>query len=159
MALTICGDAGNDKKFWNRRLYRVDPVEQLMRAGGNFVVNISASPFWVGKRELRRKMLQAIAREYKAPVVMVNQIGGNDQLIFDGASLVIGPEGSVIAQAKSFDEDLIFFDPNTLSGHQHESLEGVEASAYDALGLGIRDYVPKCGFHLFILGLPGSTYS
>jgi len=159
MALTICEDAWNDKQFWNRRLYRVDPVEQLMRAGGNFVVNISASPFWVGKRELRRKMLQAIAREYKAPVVMVNQIGGNDQLIFDGSSLVIGPEGSVIAQAKSFEEDLIFFDPNTLSGDQHESLEGVEASAYAALVLGTRDYVRKCGFQRVIIGLSGGIDS
>ena len=159
MALTICEDAWNDKQFWNRRLYRVDPVEQLMRAGGNFVVNISASPFWVGKRELRRKMLQAIAREYKAPVVMVNQIGGNDQLIFDGSSLVIGPDGSVIAQAKSFEEDLIFFDPNTLSGDQHEPLEGAEASAYAALVLGTRDYVRKCGFQRVIIGLSGGIDS
>jgi NAD+ synthase/NAD+ synthase (glutamine-hydrolysing) len=85
MALTICEDAWNDKQFWNRRLYGVDPVEELMRQGGNFVLNISASPYWVGKRELRLKMLQAIAREYKSPVVMVNQVGGNDQLVFDGS--------------------------------------------------------------------------
>ena len=80
MALTICEDAWNDKRFWNRRLYGVDPVEELVRAGGNFVLNISASPFWMGKRELRRDMLAAIARNQKVPVAMVNQVGGNDSL-------------------------------------------------------------------------------
>src|SRR5256885_8020716 len=122
MALTICEDAWNDKQFWNRRLYRVDPVEQLMRAGGNFVVNISASPFWVGKRELRSKMLQTIAREYKAPVVMVNQVGGNDQLVFDGSSVVFGPDGATVAQARSFEEDLLFFDSDALTGEIHEQI-------------------------------------
>ena len=159
IALTICEDAWNDKQFWNRQLYRVDPVEQLMRAGGNFVLNISASPFWVGKRELRCKMLQAIAREYKSPVAMVNQVGGNDQLIFDGSSLVIGPDGAVIAQAKSFEEDLIFFDPNTSSGDHHEQIEGIEASAHAALVLGVRDYVRKCGFQRVIIGLSGGIDS
>jgi len=159
IALTICEDAWNDKQFWNRQLYRVDPVEQLMRAGGNFVLNISASPFWVGKRELRCKMLQAIAREYKSPVAMVNQVGGNDQLIFDGSSLVIGPDGTVIAHAKSFEEDLIFFDPNTLSGDHHDQIEGIEASAHAALVLGVRDYVRKCGFQRVIIGLSGGIDS
>ncbi len=110
MALTICEDAWNDKRFWNRRLYGVDPVEELIRAGGNFVLNISESPFWLGKRELRRDMLAAIARNQKVPVVMVNQVGGNDSLVFDGSSLVIALDGQVIAQAKSFEEDLVYFD-------------------------------------------------
>jgi len=159
IALTICEDAWNDKQFWNRQLYRVDPVEQLMRAGGNFVLNISASPFWVGKRELRCKMLQAIAREYKSPVAMVNQVGGNDQLIFDGSSLVIGPDGAIIAQARSFEEDLIFFDPSTSSGDHHEQIEGIEASAHAALVLGVRDYVRKCSFQRVIIGLSGGIDS
>ena len=94
MALTICEDAWNDKRFWNRRLYGIDPVEELVRAGGNFVLNISASPFWLGKRELRRDMLAAIARNQKVPVAMVNQVGGNDSLVFDGSSLVIAPDGA-----------------------------------------------------------------
>ncbi len=159
IALTICEDAWNDKQFWNRQLYRVDPVEQLMRAGGNFVLNISASPFWVGKRELRCKMLQAIAREYKSPVAMVNQVGGNDQLIFDGSSLVIGPDGAIIAQARSFEEDLIFFDPSTSLGDHHEQIEGIEASAHAALVLGVRDYVRKCSFQRVIIGLSGGIDS
>ena len=100
MALTICEDAWNDKRFWNRRLYGIDPVEELVRAGGNFVLNISASPFWLGKRELRRDMLAAIAKNQKVPVAMVNQVGGNDSLVFDGSSLVIAPDGQVIAQGE-----------------------------------------------------------
>ena len=110
MALTICEDAWNDKHFWNKRLYTVDPVEALVQAGGNFVLNISASPFWLGKRELRRDMLATIARQHKVPVAMVNQVGGNDSLVFDGSSLVLNPAGEVIAQGKSFEEDLVYFD-------------------------------------------------
>jgi NAD+ synthase (glutamine-hydrolysing) len=159
MALTICEDAWNDKHFWNKRLYRFDPVEALVHAGGNFVLNISASPFWLGKRELRREMLASIARNYKVPVVMVNQVGGNDSLIFDGSSFVIGPDGSVVAQAKSFEEDLICFDPNELKGDLHEQIEGEEASAYFALVLGTRDYVHKCGFRKVIVGLSGGIDS
>ena len=159
MALTICEDAWNDKQFWNRRLYREDPVEELIKRGGNFILNVSASPFWAGKRELRRKMLEAMARQYKAPVVMVNQIGGNDQLIFDGSSLVMGPEGNVVAQGKSFDEDLIFFDSDTLTGEVHPQIEGLEASVYSALVLGTRDYVHKCGFQKVLIGLSGGIDS
>ena len=97
MALTICEDAWNDKRFWNRRLYGIDPVEELVRAGGNFVLNISASPFWLGKRELRREMLASIARNQKVPVAMVNQVGGNDSLVFDGSSVVIAPDGRAVS--------------------------------------------------------------
>lgn len=159
MALTICEDAWNDKRFWNRRLYGEDPVEELIKRGGNFVLNISASPFWVGKRELRRDMLAAMARQYRVPVVMVNQIGGNDQLIFDGSSVVIDPNGNVIAQAKSFEEDLVYFDSDRLTGEIHEQIEGLEASAYSALVLGTRDYVRKCGFQKVLIGLSGGIDS
>jgi NAD+ synthase (glutamine-hydrolysing) len=159
MALTICEDAWNDKRFWNRRLYGIDPVEELVRAGGNFVLNISASPFWLGKRELRRDMLAAIAQNQKVPVVMVNQVGGNDSLVFDGSSLVIAPDGQVIAQGKSFEEDLIYFDSQTLTGDMHSQVEGEEASAYEALVLGTRDYVHKCGFKRAIIGLSGGIDS
>jgi len=159
MALTICEDAWNDKRFWNRRLYGVDPVEELVRAGGNFVLNISASPFWLGKRELRREMLAAIARHQKVPVAMVNQVGGNDSLVFDGSSLVIASDGQVIAQAKSFEEDLIYFDSQKLTGDMHAQVVGEEASAYEALVLGTRDYVHKCGFQKAIVGLSGGIDS
>src|SRR5579864_5573350 len=159
MALTICEDAWNDKQFWPHRLYSVDPVESLIQAGGNFVLNISASPFWIGKRELRRDMLACIARQHKVPVVLVNQVGGNDSLVFDGSSLVLNREGNVIAQGRSFEEDLIYFDSQTLAGEMHEQIAGEEASAYSALVLGTRDYIQKCGFRRAIVGLSGGIDS
>jgi NAD+ synthase (glutamine-hydrolysing) len=159
MALTICEDAWNDKHFWNKRLYTFDPVEALIHAGGNFLLNISASPFWIGKPELRRNMLATIARSYTVPVAMVNQVGGNDSLIFDGSSVVFDPAGNVIAQGKSFEEDLIYFDSDRLTGEVHEQLQGEEASAYAALVLGTRDYVRKCGFRQVIIGLSGGIDS
>ena len=159
MALTICEDAWNDKHFWNKRLYGFDPVEALVRAGGNFVLNISASPFWLGKRELRRDMLATIARTDKVPVVMVNQVGGNDSLLFDGSSVVFDREGNIIAQGKSFEEDIVYFDSATLTGEMHDQIEGEEASAYAALVLGTRDYVRKCGFKKVIIALSGGIDS
>jgi NAD+ synthase (glutamine-hydrolysing) len=159
MALTICEDAWNDKLFWPKRLYTVDPIETLIRAGGNFVLNISSSPFWIGKRELRRDMLAAIARHHKVPVALVNQVGGNDSLVFDGSSIVLNPEGNVIAQGRSFEEDLIYFDSKTLTGDLHEQIAGEEASVYAALVLGTRDYMRKCGFQKAIIGLSGGIDS
>jgi NAD+ synthase/NAD+ synthase (glutamine-hydrolysing) len=159
MALTICEDAWNDKHFWNRRLYAVDPVEALIQAGGNFVLNISASPFWAKKGELRRAMLATIARNDRVPLAFVNQVGGNDSLVFDGASLVFNPQGEVIAQGKSFEEDLIFFDSDSLIGDLHEQIEDEEATIYAALVLGTRDYMRKCGFRQAIVGLSGGIDS
>src|SRR3984893_1729087 len=159
VALTICEDAWNDKLFWPKRLYTVDPVETLIRAGGNFVLNISASPFWIGKRELRRDMLASVARQHKVPVALVNQVGGNDSLVFDGSSLVLNREGKIIAQGRSFEEDLIYFDSRELSGEMHEQIAGDEASVYSALVLGTRDYMKKCGFQRAIIGLSGGIDS
>jgi len=159
MALTICEDAWNDKQFWRKRLYTVDPVEALVHAGGNFVLNISASPFWIGKREFRSEMLASIARQHKVPVALVNQIGGNDSLVFDGSSLVLNADGKIIAQGKSFEEDLIYFDSTSLTGEMHEQITGDDASAYGALVLGTRDYIRKCGFHKAIVGLSGGIDS
>ncbi len=159
MALTICEDAWNDKQFWRKRLYTVDPVDSLIQSGGNFVLNISASPFWIGKREFRRDMLASIARQHKVPVALVNQIGGNDSLVFDGSSLVLNREGQVIAQGKSFEEDLIYFDSKDLTGEMHEQIAGDEASAYSALVLGTRDYMHKCGFQKALIALSGGIDS
>ncbi len=158
-ALTICEDAWNDKKFWNRQLYGADPVQDLLGAGGRILLNISASPFYVGKRELRYKMLAAIATHYRVPVVLVNQVGGNDSLVFDGSSLAIGPGGNIVAQAKSFEEDLVLFDSASLTGDMHVQIEGAEASTFAALVQGTRDYVRKCGFKRAIIGLSGGIDS
>jgi NAD+ synthase (glutamine-hydrolysing) len=120
LAITICEDAWNDKGFWPRRLYPVDPVEELMRQWDGFrgtddpgprvILNVSASPFWAGKPAVRREMLAALAKRHRATVAMVNQVGGNDGLIFDGSSIVLGPDGKVIAQAASFAEDILYFE-------------------------------------------------
>ena len=159
VALTICEDAWNDKHFWDRRLYGVDPVEELIGAGGQVLLNISASPFYLRKRELRRDMLESIATNYRVPVAFVNQVGGNDSLVFDGSSFALGPDGEIVAQAKSFEEDLVCFDTESLTGDIHRQDEGVEASAYAALVLGTRDYVRKCCFQRVVLGLSGGIDS
>lgn len=159
VALTICEDAWNDKHFWNRRLYGFDPVEALLSSGGNLLLNISASPFHVGKREIRHDMLTTVAKNDRVPVAMVNLVGGNDSVIFDGSSVVIAPDGRVIAQGKSFEEDLIYFDTESLTGDMHEQTERGDPSAYAALVLGTRDYVRKCGFSKVIIGLSGGIDS
>lgn len=159
VALTICEDTWNDKNFWQKRLHTVDPVEELMREGGEIILNIAASPYWRGKRKIRREMLAAIARHHCAPVVMVNQVGGNDSLLFDGSSLVIAADGSIIAQGKSFEEDLIFADIGARTGDMHWQTDNVDEAVYTALVMGTRDYVQKCGFSKVLVGLSGGIDS
>ena len=161
IAITICEDAWNDKNFWRQRLYPVDPVENLMHQGANLIVNLSASPYYWGKRAIRRDMLAAIARRHRVPVAMVNQVGGNDSLVFDGSSLVLDAEGKCLAQALSFQEDLLIVDLRARSAcaQPPESEENEDAAVYKALVLGTRDYVRKCGFSNAIVGLSGGVDS
>jgi NAD+ synthetase len=162
LAITICEDAWNDKNFWQQRLYTVDPVEELMRQQPALHINLSSSPFWHGKRALRRQMLSAIARHNGIPVLLCNQVGGNDSLIFDGTSLAFNARGELIAQAASFDEDLIVIDP-VQSEKEAPPLptpaEDDTEAAYRALVLGTRDYVRKCGFKKVLVGLSGGIDS
>ena len=112
LAISICEDAWNDKNFWPRRLYSFDPLEEMMRQNPAIHINLSSSPFWHSKRKFRRQMLRSISNRDGIPVVMCNQVGGNgDSLIFDGSSLAINAHGDLVAQAKSFEEDLVVFDP------------------------------------------------
>jgi NAD+ synthase (glutamine-hydrolysing) len=169
LAITICEDAWNDKGFWPRQMYQVDPVEGLMmqwearkkELGGRqrIILNISASPYWMGKPQVRQSMLAAIAERHGAYVAMVNQVGGNDSLVFDGSSVVIGPDGEVVARAASFVEDLVVFD--TEDGEPVVADAGVDevAELWDALVLGTRDYVRKCGFSKVLVGLSGGIDS
>ena len=166
LAVTVCEDAWNDKDFWPRRLYPVDPVESLMErwqkeklAGQRLIVNISASPYWHGKAQMREKMLAALAERHNAYVIMVNQVGGNDSLVFDGSSLVIGPDGKVAARAASFVEDLIVFDTDAPLPVPSASLWDETAATWSALVLGTRDYVRKCGFRKVLVGLSGGIDS
>jgi NAD+ synthetase len=158
LAVSICEDAWNDKGFWHRRLYAVDPMEELMRQHPAIHINLSSSPFWHGKRETRREMLAAIARRDGIPVLLCNQVGGDDSLIFDGSSLAIDAHGELIAQAASFAEDLVVVDPFSASAIATPE-EDDTAAAYHALVLGTRDYVRKCGFKKALVGLSGGIDS
>ncbi len=158
LAITICEDAWNDKNFWPRRLYAVDPMEELMRQSPALHINLSSSPFWHGKRTVRREMLAAIARRDKIPVLMANQVGGNDSLVFDGSSLALDARGELIAQAASFEEDLMIVDPFNSSPVPLPEDDETEA-AYRALVLGTRDYVRKCGFSKVVIALSGGVDS
>ncbi len=158
LAITICEDAWNDKNFWQQRLYAVDPIEELMRQKPGLHINLSSSPFWHGKRALRRQMLSAIARHNGIPVLLCNQVGGNDSLIFDGTSLAFNARGELIAQAASFEEDLILVDPFDAPPMPVPEEDDTEA-AYRALVLGTRDYVRKCGFSKVLVALSGGIDS
>jgi NAD+ synthase (glutamine-hydrolysing) len=168
LAITICEDAWNDKGFWRRQMYPVDPVEGLMSQWGarqkdldgrqRIILNISASPYWQGKRQVRQNMLAAIAVRHGAYVAMVNQVGGNDSLVFDGSSLVVRPDGEVAVRAASFAEDLVVFDTEGDSVAADAAVDEV-AALWDALVLGTRDYVRKCGFSKVLVGLSGGIDS
>ncbi len=159
IALTICEDAWNDKQYWYRQLYSRDPVEELARSGARLLVTINASPYNMHKRELRREMFAVTARHRSMPVVYVNQVGGNDQLVFDGSSFAMAPDGRVIAGAASFAEDLVFADLGSCSGDCHESVPDETEAVYEALVVGTRDYIRKCGFRRVLLGLSGGIDS
>lgn len=159
VALTICEDAWNDKQYWERRLYRRDPVEELAAQGAELLISINASPYHMGKRALRREIFTASARRHAAPVVYVNQVGGNDQLVFDGSSFAIGADGRVIASGPSFREDLVLVDTETGAGDLRENFADECEAVYEALVLGTRDYLRKCGFRRVLLGLSGGIDS
>ncbi|WP_260737753.1 NAD+ synthase [Tunturiibacter lichenicola] len=169
LAITICEDAWNDKGFWPRQMYPVDPVERLMaqwktqpkeHAGQQrIIVNISASPYWQGKPQVRQSMLTALAVRHGAYVAMTNQVGGNDSLVFDGSSLVIRPDGEVVARALSFSEDLVVFDTNDRDAVAASAELDEVAEMWNALVLGTRDYVRKCAFSKVLVGLSGGIDS
>ena len=171
IALTICEDAWNDKIFWPERRYAVDPVDDLMAAWPEgerprFILNISASPYWKDKRGVREEMLGALARRHDAVVAMVNQVGGNDSLVFDGSSLVLGCDGRVVAHGASFAEDLVVFDVGEGRAGELSAADARESDArdeiaatWDALVLGTRDYLRKCGFQKALVGLSGGIDS
>jgi NAD+ synthase/NAD+ synthase (glutamine-hydrolysing) len=159
IAVTICEDVWNDKQFWDRRRYERDPVEELVGQGTDIIINIAASPYHMDKRKLRHDMVAAAARRWNVPIAMVNQVGGNDQLVFDGSSFVVGSDGEVRARATSFQEDLLFYDTDAATGDIHEQSQSECDAVYDALVLGARDYVRKCDFQSVIIGLSGGMDS
>lgn len=159
IALVICEDAWNDKQFWERRRYSRDPIEELVQKGADLILSINASPWNIGKRQQRLAIFHALVQRFHLPVVYVHMTGGNDQLVFDGSSFAMTAQGELAAQAKSFAEDLIVFDSSTGTGDQHGDCFSPEEAAYEALVLGTRDYIRKCGFRSVLAGLSGGIDS
>jgi NAD+ synthase (glutamine-hydrolysing) len=159
VALTICEDAWNDRQFWEQRLYKRDPVEELLGVGGQILISINASPYHMDKRAIRQEIFSAVATRYGKPVVYVNQVGGNDQLVFDGSSFAMNAKGELIASGRSFAEDLILCDIAAGTGEMHADFADEHEAVYEALVLGTRDYMRKCGFSRVLIGLSGGIDS
>jgi NAD+ synthetase len=163
IGLTICEDVWNDEDFWRDRRYPVNPPMDLAAAGAKILFNISASPWWLGKDATRLAMLQSLARKSGRSVVFCNQVGGNDELVFDGGSMVIDATGRLLARAKQFEEDLLVVSldssgtPDATSASPAVSCQ--EETLFKALVLGLRDYLHKCGFKSAVLGLSGGIDS
>ncbi len=170
--ISICEDVWGADVVWPGTIHHKDPVECMVRQGAEIIINISASPFTIGKQDVRLKMLTGHAKRNKVPIVFVNQIGGNDDLVFDGNSLVINKEGIVVGRASGFKEELLMVEFKgsdlTIGGNKSRSAkkeaqyaagEGDIESVYNALVLGTRDYVKKCGFKKAVIGLSGGIDS
>jgi NAD+ synthase (glutamine-hydrolysing) len=157
--VTICEDIWNDKDTFPRPLYHIDPLQAQVQKGAEVIVNISASPYHLEKWEERHRLLQNEARKYDKWLAYVNLVGANDELIFDGRSFIVAPDGEVMARAKDFDEDLLIFDLEKREKVIRSSSASEIENAKKALVLGIRDYVKKCGFKKALLGLSGGVDS
>ena len=160
LGISICEDVWNDHDFWQRRRYHQDPIEALAKLGAHAILNLSASPFTVGKQSLRQDMLGHMAQKYGLPILIVNQVGGNDDLIFDGRSAAFDRHGNLIARAQGFQEDLVLVDfdnpsPSSISPDDFTP----EAEIWNALVLGVRDYARKTRFRKVLLGLSGGVDS
>jgi len=163
LGITICEDIWNDADFWPERLYRRDPVKELIAQGAEIILNISASPWCDGKERTRLEMLQRVARDEKVPLAQVNLVGANDELIFDGHSVALNARGEILALGQGFAEDVLVVDLKPEANSQKPEVRSdfapPEAQVFSALSLGIQDYVHKCGFKSVILGLSGGIDS
>lgn len=159
IGFTICEDLWNNEQFIDQQVYDQDPIADLAAARADFVINISASPYWVGKQQQRVKIFSRQVAEHKLPLVYVNQVGANDDLVFDGASSAFAADGSLIAQAKAFEEDLVIVDLDDTSRAEIADYPDRIESVRLALVTGIRDYIAKCGFKEVVIGLSGGIDS
>lgn len=167
LGISICEDLWNDQAFFSRQLYHDNPADELAAAGASVFINCSASPFVDRKHDFRLKLMAHVAKKNHLPLLYCNQVGGNDELIFDGNSCAFDAEGQLIAHAKDFEQDLLFVDlalPGDTSDQPHQAnrlqtpRRGIQAT-YHALVLGLRDYCQKCGFSSIVLGLSGGIDS
>jgi NAD+ synthase (glutamine-hydrolysing) len=159
LGITICEDAWTDPELWLRPPYDSDPIAELAQAGATILINISASPFWAGKEEIRYRLLSNHARRHGLPLVFVNQVGANDELVFDGRSLHLDASGSPSAVFPSFTEHVRTVDTGQTSSTHSYTARPVIESVYQALVLGIRDYTRKTAFRQVVLGLSGGIDS
>jgi NAD+ synthase (glutamine-hydrolysing) len=159
IGVSICEDCWNDRLYWQRRIYPVDPIEQLGRQGMDVLINISASPFAMGKRKIKEEMFAQIAERYRAPLIHVNLVGGNDSLVFDGWSNVFDADGKIVAQLADFREDGALVTLPSPAGPMRPVAASDEEQVYEALVLGVRDYLAKCGFQRAVVGLSGGIDS
>jgi NAD+ synthetase len=159
IGLTICEDIWNDKDLFSNRVYPLDPLARIIEDSADLIINISASPYYVKKREFKWKMLANISKKYSVPLLYVNQVGGNDSVLFDGMSMAFDATGRMAARARDFEEDIIFFDTETQKQELHP-ITGTDAeSVLKALVMGTSDYVRKCGFAGVLVGLSGGIDS
>jgi NAD+ synthetase len=159
LGITICEDIWNFPDFYDQDIYHSNPVEELVKAGADIILNLSASPYRVGRWQTRRKLGQHIADQYKKTFVLVNQVGGNDDLLFDGHSFALSASGEVIAQAKGFEEDLVVVDFDKNKGDVRPTPECDEEEMFRGLVMGVRDYLNKCGYSKAVVGLSGGIDS
>ncbi len=158
IGLTICEDVWNDEDYWSRRRYAANPVIDLVNHGAELILNCSASPWHLEKNETRHAMLTSMAAKIKCPLLFCNAVGGNDELIFDGNSIAFNAKGELIAQARRFEEDFIIVDTDSANPLDYKT-NCSEKDLHDALVLGLRDYIHKCGFKSAVLGLSGGIDS
>ena len=158
IGISICEDAWNDEELWPKRFYNLDPIDNLVKKGAEIIINISASPFFIGKEKIRYKIISNHVKKHKVPFVFLNQVGGNDELIFDGRSIVLNENGKVISMFPSFKESVTSLDINSANYFNYEPENEIE-TVYNALILGIKDYIGKCGFKSVIIGLSGGIDS
>ncbi len=159
IGLTICEDIWHDDTSWSKPRYKIDPISELCKTNLDFIINSSASPYFIGKPELREKVLIGCAKKCKTPIIYVNQVGGNDDLVFDGNSCVIDSNGEIILKLKSFEEDLQFLDTNELKPSYPHIDFHEEEELLKALKCGLHDYVTKCGFKKVLIGISGGIDS
>jgi NAD+ synthetase len=162
LGITICEDIWNDEDFWPERLYRRDPVKELVAQGAEIILNLSASPWHDGKEKMRLEMLRRVARDERVPLAQVNLVGANDELIFDGHSVALDAHGEIIALGKGFAEEILVVELREIRNQKTESGNDFpprEQQLFSALSLGIRDYVHKCDFKSAIVGLSGGIDS
>jgi NAD+ synthetase len=158
IGITICEDAWNDEDFWQDRRYRKNPPADLVRAGAEIIFNVSASPWHLGKNRTRHAMLGSLAKKIERPFFYCNLIGGNDELVFDGASLAFNSNGELVGRGRMFEEDFLLIETDSAPPVQAPE-HADEEKVYKALVLGLRDYLHKCGFKSAVLGLSGGIDS